>query len=284
MERIRHIGGVIFLALLLAIMAAGCAGGGPTPWAERAENSVTVEVHNDNWHDARILFDGYGVRAKTCRVPALSRGTCTSTYPLDGVLKLSVYLLASRDEFHDAVLVGPGDRLTLSIQNYLPVSSVLPQSVSMPPTINEEALDVLWTLRGGRWACKGPSCLSERDLWSFSQAVVADAGKYGLDPRLVSGLLLVENPWLDPGAVSHAGAVGLFQVMPTVWDGVYPDCGDLSTVAGNMCYGLRILRYYLDRHNDDFDRALLAYNGCRPHWTSCNWYPSRVQAKGGLAR
>jgi hypothetical protein len=159
-----------------------------------------------------------------------------------------------------------------------------PQSVSMPPTIDEDALDVYWTLRGGRWACKGPSCLSEGDLWSFSQAVVADAGKYGLDTRLVSGLLLVENPWLDPGAVSHAGAVGLFQVMPTVWDGVYPDCGDLSTVAGNMCYGLRILRHYLDRHDNDFDRALLAYNGCRPHWTSCNWYPSRVQAKGGLAR
>ncbi len=119
-------------------------------------------------------------------------------------------------------------------------------------------------------------------------ALVKEGHRVGVDPRLLGGVLLIENPWLDPSARSPVGAVGIMQVMPFHagdWG-----CGrsDLTHIETNVCHGTRILAEALRSTNGDMDAALLRYNGCR-HGTNtpdCRTYPDRVYehvGRGGPA-
>lgn len=96
-----------------------------------------------------------------------------------------------------------------------------------------------------------------------------------VDPELVLAIMRVENPWLIPDTVSYAGAVGLMQVMPRYWSENFLFCGhDLSNIDTNICKGVNVLRYYLDRHEGDFESAMLAYNGCQSE--HCRSYTDNV--------
>ena len=115
-------------------------------------------------------------------------------------------------------------------------------------------------------------------------AVVREAHAAGLRPRLLLGVLLVENPWLDPAARSSVGAVGLMQIMPVHQGGW--SCGwDLESIETNVCLGARVFAHYLDRTGGDIERALLRYNGCvnGTNTPNCHQYPSRVLARAGDA-
>lgn len=83
-----------------------------------------------------------------------------------------------------------------------------------------------------------------------------------LGDDLALAVARVENWSGHPLAVSSAGAVGIMQVHPPAWQGVFPDCGeDLFDPQVNACYGVRILGYYLIRHDGNEFSALAAYNG-----------------------
>lgn len=70
-------------------------------------------------------------------------------------------------------------------------------------------------------------------------------------------------------------AVGLGQIVPELWLGVFPECGtDLHSVRDNVCHTVRIWRYYKDHHHPDINGALLAYNGCRSE--HCDWYDDAI--------
>ncbi len=95
----------------------------------------------------------------------------------------------------------------------------------------------------------------------IASAIVAEGTKHRISPSLLVGVLLTENPWLDPNARSKVGARGLMQVMP-FHSGKW-GCGsrDLFDIEANICHGVRILEQNLkDEHN--LNGALLAYNGC----------------------
>ena len=89
--------------------------------------------------------------------------------------------------------------------------------------------------------------------------IYAEAEKQGLDPQLVLAVIDIESGF-DRHAESRAGAQGLMQVMP-FWKEVYgrPD-DDLYHPLVSLTYGCRILRHYMDRHENLAD-ALAAYNG-----------------------
>lgn len=113
----------------------------------------------------------------------------------------------------------------------------------------------------------------------IASALVREARRNGLDPRLLTGVLLTENPWLRPDTTSFMGAVGLMQVMPMhagAWG-----CGsdDLTDVDVNICHGARIFAHNLRRANGDVHRALLYYNGCvrGTNTPNCWQYPYHVQ-------
>lgn len=119
----------------------------------------------------------------------------------------------------------------------------------------------------------------------ISVALVREANRVDLEPRLLLAVLLVENPWLDPDIRSPVGAVGLMQVMP-FHQGSWADCGnDLEDVDSNVCHGARIFAHYYRSSNGDLDRALLRYNGCvnGTNTPDCHQYPNHVFAHAGRA-
>jgi hypothetical protein len=95
-----------------------------------------------------------------------------------------------------------------------------------------------------------------------ARAIVEEATRTALDPRLVLAVIHVESSF-DPLAVSHAGAVGLMQLLvPTMRQEVarsrLPSADPLDPAA-NVRAGVRYLRRLLDAFGD-LELALLAYN------------------------
>jgi hypothetical protein len=83
------------------------------------------------------------------------------------------------------------------------------------------------------------------------------AKQHGLDPRLMQAVISAESSF-NPRAVSHAGAMGLMQLMP----GTARRFGvsDPFDPEQNMDGGARYLRWLLDKFNNDRVLALAAYN------------------------
>ncbi len=104
---------------------------------------------------------------------------------------------------------------------------------------------------------------------------------YGLDPWLIMALIREESRF-DADAVSHAGAVGLMQLMPETaqwivdkagFDYAIPD--DLTDPAANIAIGV----WYVDwlastYYNDDLPAAIAAYNA--GHGTVDGWLQAGV--------
>ena len=107
----------------------------------------------------------------------------------------------------------------------------------------------------------------------FLKTVHYEATRSGLDPQLVLGLIQVESGFRKY-AVSSAGARGFMQVMPFWVRAIGEPHHNLFSLRTNLRYGCVILRYYLDREDGDYFRALGRYNGSlgRPE------YPQAVRA------
>ena len=83
------------------------------------------------------------------------------------------------------------------------------------------------------------SSLSEQEQSRVIEAVLRSSRRYGLDPFLVTAVLLVESdarPWAESGK----GAIGLMQVMPHMAAGL-PLAGNLATIESNVEAGCFIL-------------------------------------------
>ena len=95
----------------------------------------------------------------------------------------------------------------------------------------------------------------------FLKTVRYEAGRAGLDPHLVLGLIDVES-YFRRYAVSSVGARGYMQVMP-FWSRLIGDGDDskLFDMRTNLRFGCLILRHYLDIEKGDLFRALGRYNG-----------------------
>lgn len=83
----------------------------------------------------------------------------------------------------------------------------------------------------------------------IGEAVVRYSAHYGLDPELVTAVLIVESD-ARPWARSHKGAVGLMQVMPYM---THPlDLGgNLTAVETNLAAGCAILAGNIQRLGED---------------------------------
>lgn len=94
----------------------------------------------------------------------------------------------------------------------------------------------------------------EVQYWSGNIQVWATAA--GLDPNLVATVMQIESCG-DPGALSRAGAIGLFQVMPFHFAGRdYPYSPDTNAERG-----LAYLKRSLEAAKGDINLALAGYNG-----------------------
>lgn len=98
-----------------------------------------------------------------------------------------------------------------------------------------------------------------------------EARRADLKPDLVLALIQVESRF-DRYAISRAGAQGLMQVMPFWKEEIGRPDDNLTDVVTNLRYGCQILRFYMDREEDNWTRALARYNGS----LGKTWYPERV--------
>jgi soluble lytic murein transglycosylase-like protein len=103
----------------------------------------------------------------------------------------------------------------------------------------------------------------------WAGAIQSAAGKAGIDPALLAALVKHESNF-DPSVVSHAGAIGLAQLMPGTARGLGVDPHDPQA---NLDGGARYLREQLDRFGSE-ELALAAYNAG----------PNRVAQAGGVPR
>lgn len=114
---------------------------------------------------------------------------------------------------------------------------------------------------------------------SIAWPLVEHSYRNELDPATVLAILWIESRG-RPAATSFVGARGLMQVMPAHqgrWKGCDPK-GDLYEIETNLCYGTRILSWYVRRYGGNEERALLGYNGCvnGTNTPDCRLYPRKV--------
>lgn len=121
-----------------------------------------------------------------------------------------------------------------------------------------EQLGIWGAIEGGRGG------LVPRQARRMAAAVVREARRNGLDPRLVAAVAIVESEF-DPFAVSAQGAIGVMQVTPTTAAWLERATGrplrarELFDFERNLALGTA----YLSSLLKDFrrlDLALLAYN------------------------
>ncbi len=90
--------------------------------------------------------------------------------------------------------------------------------------------------------------------------IAGAAKRHGVELALVNAVIAAESAY-DPQAVSRAGAIGLMQVMPaTAADYGVADAARLFDPKVNVETGIRHLRRLLSKYNNDYGRAIMAYN------------------------
>ncbi len=93
------------------------------------------------------------------------------------------------------------------------------------------------------------------------QTLIAEvARRHGVEEALVRAIVTAESNY-DAYAVSSAGAVGLMQVMPeTAADYGVTSISELFDPWINLDTGTRHLKRLLRKYQDDYGRAIMAYN------------------------
>ncbi len=140
-------------------------------------------------------------------------------------------------------------------------------------------LTFLYSLPGGQLAVGGLSYFMGREappvssppgnpvvvppgpqaLDPYSEMIGAAAGRFGVDPRLIMAVILVESGG-NPQATSPVGAGGLMQVMPSTFTGMGYDLRLLYDPKTNIEAGTQSLAECLAAFNGEVYWAAAAYN------------------------
>lgn len=113
-------------------------------------------------------------------------------------------------------------------------------------------------------------------------ALIRDvAARYGVEYALVKAVVKAESDF-DPTAVSHKGALGLMQLMPSTAarHGVRHAFVPRENIEG----GVRHLRYLLDRYHGNIVLALAAYNAGTRRVEEAGGVPPIPETRRYLAR
>ena len=111
----------------------------------------------------------------------------------------------------------------------------------------------------------------------IASALVKEGRRRNIGSSLLLGILLTENPDLNPRATSSVGARGLMQVMPFHSGKWGCASGDLFDIESNICHGVAILADNL-KSSKTLPAALLGYSGCvrGTNTPNCWRYPNTV--------
>jgi soluble lytic murein transglycosylase-like protein len=103
----------------------------------------------------------------------------------------------------------------------------------------------------------------------YDHIISTSSYKYNIEPAIIKAVITAESNW-DPKAISHKGAIGLMQLMPTTAEDMR--VSNPFDPGENIEGGTKYLRHLLNRFNGDLDLALAAYNAG----------PARVEQSGGV--
>ena len=168
--------------------------------------------------------------------------------------------------------------------------SVIEAAIAARPCFEEKYDDVVWFVQmqprvEKRLRQQPPDLRLGEDTAATArrvlQAVHCESSKHAQlreRPHLVLAVIDVESAF-DPFAVSHAGAVGLMQVMPFWPEQLGLETRDLIDVELNIRMGASILAYYLEREKGDYRRALARYNGSLGRRTYPDLVLDRLQSR-----
>ena len=197
---------------------------------------------------------------------------------------------------HEAKAIRPAAAASAVPATELQLSPVV--VVARRPSINE-ILDLILGDRGDRQAAAAnPSAASGvlqgneeariaallRERTSTPEranrvaaALVREGRRANIGATLLVGVLLTENPDLEPKATSSVGARGLMQVMPFHAGNWGCASSDLFDIDANICHGVQILADNLKRSRN-LPTALQRYNGCvrGTNTPDCFRYASKV--------
>jgi soluble lytic murein transglycosylase-like protein len=112
------------------------------------------------------------------------------------------------------------------------------------------------------------SPLSGPPATRFDAIIKTAAMRYGVQEGLIKAVIKMESNF-NPKAVSHAGARGLMQLMPSTAAGL--GVKDSFDPEQNIMAGTRFLRELLEKYGGDLDSTLAAYN----------WGPGNVDKSRG---
>ena len=118
-----------------------------------------------------------------------------------------------------------------------------------------------------------PFVADPRERLDLLTQIHQQATQLNLPPELVLSVIEVESGF-DRYALSKAGAQGLMQVMPFWKNEIGRPTDNLIHMPTNLRYGCYILRFYLDREDQNWRRALAAYNGS----SGSQRYPDKVRS------
>lgn len=168
-----------------------------------------------------------------------TQGGCLSGFMLPPLAVICIGLLLALLWF------GPGSTSTLAAsgQSAASFAQAAPGMQGMPSSANG--------VQGGSIS---PVFRPEIQFWSG--AIQQWAAGTGLDPNLVATVMQIESCG-NPYALSHAGAIGLFQVMP----GHFTPSDDPYSPDTNATRGLVYLKRSLAAANGVVSLALAGYNG-----------------------
>lgn len=102
-----------------------------------------------------------------------------------------------------------------------------------------------------------PFRINETTRRQLSRSIAQIAARYRLDPHLIHAVISAESAF-NPRAISHAGAMGLMQLMPDTAKrfGVQNPFDPVANMRG----GAQYLRWLLDHFSGNLNLALAGYN------------------------
>ncbi|HEY9548941.1 MAG TPA: transporter substrate-binding domain-containing protein, partial [Kiloniellaceae bacterium] len=118
-------------------------------------------------------------------------------------------------------------------------------------------------LKSTKWAEQALDTEGEGRLRNLVELFKEYSGQYGFD-WLMIGAQGYQESRLDQSARSHAGAIGVMQLLPSTAADPNVDIPDITTERNNVHAGVRYLRFLRDRYFSepqisDFDRVVFSF-------------------------